>query len=214
MGMLDDGGTTVQAGAEAASSAETILDAAEKLMADHGYAATSISAICRASGLPVGSLYHHFGSKAGILAAVMERGTVRFYASLAGLVRENASPEQRLQQYYAHAPGLLLDNIPYFKILHASLAGSDAEVLERVFASNEHVAVRLAAAIEPVAQRAGAPDPAGLAIRLARFSATYAGGAMLSSGYQRTRLHREMAPLHGMVLMVIEAAAAGASDRS
>lgn len=211
--MLDSGGSTVQA-TEAASSAEAILDAAEKLMADHGYAATSISAICRASGLPVGSIYHHFGSKAGVLAAVMERGTVRFYASLASLVRENSSPEQRLEQYYAHAPGLLLDNTPYFKILHASLAGTDPDVLERVHASNQLVAVRLADAIEPVAERAGAPDPAGLAIQLARFSVTYAGGAMLSSGYEQTGLYREMAPLHGMVVMAIEAAAAGAPDRN
>ncbi|MFJ8003943.1 TetR/AcrR family transcriptional regulator [Streptomyces fagopyri] len=213
MGLIDRGeDRETRTPTEAMSSADVILDAAEKLMSDNGYAATSISAICRESGLPVGSVYHHFGSKAGILAAVMERGTVRFYASLAGMVRENASPEQRLEQYYTHAPELLVENTPYFKILHASLAGTDSDLLNRVHASNEHVAVRLAETIEPVARRAGVRDSAGLAIRLARFSVTYAGGAMLSAGYETNRLYGEMAPLYGMVLMAIEAAAA--ADRA
>lgn len=213
MSMIDRSGVSdTRTPNDVASSADAILDAAEKLMADNGYAATSISAICRDSGLPVGSVYHHFGSKAGILAAVMERGTVRFYASLAAMVRENASPEQRLEQYYAHAPELLVGNTPYFKILHASLAGTDSDLLKRVYASNEHVAVRLAETIEPVARRAGVRDSSGLAIRLARFSATYAGGAMLAAGYEATRLSTEMAPLYGMVLLAIEAAAA--ADRA
>ncbi|MGY5036105.1 hypothetical protein ACWC9U_35945 [Streptomyces sp. 900116325] len=105
----------------------------------------------------------------------------------------------------AAAPG----NIPYLKILHGSLAGTDSDLIERMYTSNEHVAARLAKAIQPVAERAGVPDPPALAIRIARFSTTYTGGAMLSSGYEAARLYREMAPLHGMVLMAIEAAAAG-----
>jgi len=63
-------------------SREQILDATERLMATRGYAATSISDICKAGGLPPSSIYWHFGSKEGVLAAVMERGADRFFAAI------------------------------------------------------------------------------------------------------------------------------------
>src|SRR6478736_2482228 len=59
-----------------------ILDATERLMSTRGYAATSISDIPKACGLPPSSIYWHFGSKEGVLAAVMERGADRFFAAI------------------------------------------------------------------------------------------------------------------------------------
>lgn len=63
-------------------SRERILDVASRLMADRGYAATSIAQICDAAGLPPSSLYWHFGSKEELLGAVMERGAERWFADL------------------------------------------------------------------------------------------------------------------------------------
>jgi AcrR family transcriptional regulator len=63
-------------------SRELILDATERLMATRGYAGTSISDIRKACGLPPSSIYWHFGSKEGVLAAVMERGADRFFAAI------------------------------------------------------------------------------------------------------------------------------------
>jgi AcrR family transcriptional regulator len=63
-------------------SRELILDATERLMATRGYAATSISDIRKACGLPPSSIYWHFGSKEGVLAAVMERGAERYFAAI------------------------------------------------------------------------------------------------------------------------------------
>jgi AcrR family transcriptional regulator len=63
-------------------SRELILDATERLMATRGYAATSISDIRKTCGLPPSSIYWHFGSKEGVLAAVMERGADRFFAAI------------------------------------------------------------------------------------------------------------------------------------
>jgi AcrR family transcriptional regulator len=63
-------------------SRELILDATERLMATRGYAATSISDIRKACGLPPSSIYWHFGAKEGVLAAVMARGADRFFAAI------------------------------------------------------------------------------------------------------------------------------------
>ena len=54
----------------AATSArqEAILDAALKLFNRHGYAATSIDDLRKASRASVGSIYHHFGGKEGVAA--------------------------------------------------------------------------------------------------------------------------------------------------
>ena len=62
-------------------SREEILDAAERLMGSRGYAATSISTLSKECGLPASSIYWHFGSKSGVLGAVMERGSRRFFAA-------------------------------------------------------------------------------------------------------------------------------------
>jgi AcrR family transcriptional regulator len=61
-----------------AGSRERILDAAERLVGERGYTAASISLISEASGLPASSIYWHFGSKEGLLAAVVERGAQRW----------------------------------------------------------------------------------------------------------------------------------------
>jgi AcrR family transcriptional regulator len=63
-------------------SRELILDATERLMSTRGFAATSINDIRKACGLPPSSIYWHFGSKEGVLAAVMERGADRFFAAI------------------------------------------------------------------------------------------------------------------------------------
>lgn len=53
-------------------SRQRIISETLKLFAQHGYAGTSLSAICEATGLPTSSLHHHFGSKVGICLAAIE----------------------------------------------------------------------------------------------------------------------------------------------
>ncbi len=64
-----------------ARSRTAILDAALQLMSESGYDGASVAKIAQTSGLPASSIYWHFGSKAGILAAVMERGAEAFFAT-------------------------------------------------------------------------------------------------------------------------------------
>ena len=65
-----------------ARSREIVLDAAQSLMAEHGYEAATVAAIVERAGIPASSIYHYFGSKEGVLLAVMERGAERFFAEL------------------------------------------------------------------------------------------------------------------------------------
>jgi AcrR family transcriptional regulator len=57
---------------------DSILDAARALVLRDGPRATSIAAIARESGAPVGTLYHRFGNRDGVLAAAWLRALGRF----------------------------------------------------------------------------------------------------------------------------------------
>ncbi|QGU06028.1 Fatty acid metabolism regulator protein [Corynebacterium occultum] len=57
---------------------KAILDAAARLMAERGFEGTTVAALEKESGFPASSIYWHFSSKEGVLAAVMERGAVQF----------------------------------------------------------------------------------------------------------------------------------------
>ncbi len=65
-------------------SREAILTVATDLMAERGFAATSIGSICSATGLAPTAVYWHFGSKDGLLAAIVQHSVERWYRELAG----------------------------------------------------------------------------------------------------------------------------------
>ena len=49
-----------------------ILDAAQKLFGDHGYAATTVEAIAGAAGVATDTIYATFANKAGVLHALLD----------------------------------------------------------------------------------------------------------------------------------------------
>ena len=63
-------------------SRELVLDAAERVMAEDGFEAATLARVVKEAGIPMSSVYHYYGSKDGILLAVMERGAERFFADL------------------------------------------------------------------------------------------------------------------------------------
>jgi len=68
---------------EGARTRERVLEVAAQLIANHGYAATSIARISKASGANPASIYWAFESKEGLFAAVMERAAEAFFRELA-----------------------------------------------------------------------------------------------------------------------------------
>jgi AcrR family transcriptional regulator len=64
-------------------------------MAEEGFEATTLVRVVTESGIPESSVYHYYGSKEGILLAVMERGAERFFAGL-------PDPDQRVGNATQH----------------------------------------------------------------------------------------------------------------
>ncbi|MEU8307452.1 helix-turn-helix domain-containing protein [Actinomadura sp. NPDC048955] len=72
--------------ARADATRQALLTAALRVFADRGYADAGIAEIVERSGISVGSLYHHYGGKAGLYVALWEDLTAEQEASAAQAV--------------------------------------------------------------------------------------------------------------------------------
>jgi AcrR family transcriptional regulator len=100
-----------------ARSRELVLDAAERLMADKGYGAATVSALVAEAGVPASSVYHYFDSKEGVLLAVMERGAERFFDALPTLDRRQGSQAEHLGALVETVSTTLERNPDFLRIL-------------------------------------------------------------------------------------------------
>ena len=56
-----------------AETSARLVRMARKMFFDHGYAGTSMDALCAAAGVTRGALYHNFGGKEGLFEAVIRQ---------------------------------------------------------------------------------------------------------------------------------------------
>lgn len=112
-------------------SRDEILEAASRLMAERGFAATTLSELSRVSGVPKSAVYHHFRSKAGLLSAVMERGAHAFFEHMAKAQERpprECGVRERLGWYLQRTGEVFLAH-PDFLRLHLILV-MNAEVMD------------------------------------------------------------------------------------
>jgi AcrR family transcriptional regulator len=78
---------------QGARTRDRVLAAATDLMAERGYSGTTISAISKASGVMPASIYWHFESKEGLLAAVIDRAAERWFQGIAEVLAQQDAGE-------------------------------------------------------------------------------------------------------------------------
>lgn len=111
-------------------SRELVLDAAERLMAEHGYEAATVAALKDKAGIPMSSIYHYFGSKDGVLLAVMERGAERFFGQVPALTTRPRRPVEHLRVTVQSYAGAVDRNPDFLRLLMAMAAQPpDGDVL-------------------------------------------------------------------------------------
>ncbi|MGV9248970.1 TetR/AcrR family transcriptional regulator [Streptomyces sp. NPDC003710] len=209
-----------------ARSRDAILDTAGELMSRYGYAATSISMISAACGLPTSSLYWHFGSKDGIYVAVLRRARTALLLALPPAEMPGADVAQRLDAFLAevkeaferHPHGLRL-------LLGLGMVQQDASTAAVAEVRHYRDAL-LAWAREAVSAVLGLREGSQVADELARFTLRMASGtavarwfepgAVLDTGPLRVAL-LALAAHHGVPLrgaLGEDAPRHGATDRS
>ncbi|HZB91129.1 MAG TPA: TetR/AcrR family transcriptional regulator [Stellaceae bacterium] len=87
---------------EAERRLERVLDIARKQFLAGGYSDTSLDAIARASGVAKKTLYHHFRSKAGLFAAILEALRRSWIAELRDVVVRSREPQLVLEAVALH----------------------------------------------------------------------------------------------------------------
>ena len=130
---------------EGAQTREKILSVAASLLAEQGYAATSISQICRRAAVRPASIYWAFGSKEGLFAAVMERAAEAFFEAIP--VAAGPDPLARLDEL-----GRMFEARPEFLrlllVLSLERREGDPAILEAARRVRRRATDRIAVALE------------------------------------------------------------------
>jgi len=103
---------------------DRILDAARALVLREGPRAASVAAIAAASGAPVGTIYHRFGNRDGLLAAVWLRALERFQRRCLAAAGDETDPIESGVAMASAAVGFAR-NLPEDALLLLSLRRDD-----------------------------------------------------------------------------------------
>lgn len=141
---------------------DPILDVARSLALDSGASATTIAEIARASGAPVGSLYHRFGSRDDLLAQLWIRAVRRSQATFLTVIDREDPIEGAVMGAMAildfcehqRADAQLLVSLRREDLLRAAPSPEVARELEGLNRPLERGLARLARALYGAAGRA------------------------------------------------------------
>ncbi len=81
--------------AYSASTKRALVDVAEQLFTDHGYANTSLDSIVAGARVTKGALYHHFSGKQALFEAVFERVEADASRTIQKAIKDHRDPWQK-----------------------------------------------------------------------------------------------------------------------
>lgn len=201
-----------------AGTRERVIRAAAELFATRGFAATSISAIRNASGALPSSIYWEFGSKDGILAAVLEDSAARWLEQArASAVRAMAQPalsaKLRLGAYLEQLADALAERPEFLRLL-LLLSLERRDVDERSLQAIRQVRRRAVESLARLYAEAGIVDPAAQesdVVELARASLAFFDGAFVAAQVdpETTDLRRMFSLLHAGITAAVTRANRG-----
>ncbi|QNR96604.1 TetR/AcrR family transcriptional regulator [Stenotrophomonas sp. 169] len=84
--------------AEMEQTRASLISTARRVFSEHGYAATSMDDLTAQAGLTRGALYHHFGDKRGLLAAVVDQIDAETDARLQAISDQMDDPWEGFRQ--------------------------------------------------------------------------------------------------------------------
>jgi AcrR family transcriptional regulator len=159
---------------------ESLIEEAQKLLAEKGAAAFSLHELARRVGVSVAAPYRHFENRDALLGAVAARGYDQLLGILGESLQETADPIEQLRLFGVCYMRFAIDHPELFAIMFNDRYRGETEAAQR-------------ASFEPMtefveqAQRAGALPPGLPAPEIARFLWATAHGLTvlhLNGGFQ------------------------------
>jgi AcrR family transcriptional regulator len=102
---------------------ERLLRAAADVFDRKGYAVASVREIVERAGFTKPALYYHFGSKEGILVAILEEGACRFERAVARALATDGTVRVRVGALLREIQALFRENVPAVRVAHAHFFG-------------------------------------------------------------------------------------------
>ncbi|CAM5471589.1 TetR/AcrR family transcriptional regulator OS=Streptomyces tendae OX=1932 GN=GUR47_18245 PE=4 SV=1 [Streptomyces tendae] len=99
-----------------------LLDAALRVYTDAGEQGLTVSAVTRASGVSLGSLYHHFGSIDGLVNALLTRWLGRLLEQLAEAVARSHDARTGVRALVCAYLAFVQEHPDVSRLLHSSRA--------------------------------------------------------------------------------------------
>lgn len=208
---LPSDGARTQRQLQGERSRRDLLAVARRLLAERGYAGMSVSALSDEASLSTSSIYWHFGSKDGVLAAVVEDGLEAFFASRVPADQYEGDPLERLEQMLmASAEQLELEpeNLRLLLILTLERHEGHERSLGVVHQMREASRKNWEAALRPVFERNGGAGDDELIRALALLGRCVSDGAFIASIDEET----SMSHVYLTFMRLVEALAASQRD--
>lgn len=169
---------------DGARSRERILDAAEELLSERGYAGTGIAAISEASGLPASSIYWHFESKEDLTAAAVERTTERWLEALEASEPGPEASSDEVVEWISQSLEEMGRQLPFFMrlslLLGLEVGHREPALMERLRRGRERTRGVIRGTLERVLGLEGTKVDAPLADEIARLSMAFSEGASVA----------------------------------
>ena len=201
--------TTATAGAD---TRERVMRAAAELFGARGFAGTSISAIRNASGVLPSSIYWEFGSKEGILLAVLEDSAARWLeqaraCAVRAMAQPTPSAEHRLGAYLEYLADAFAERPEFLRLL-LLLSLERRDVDERSLQAIRQVRQCAIESLAHLYAEAGIVDqaaPGSAVLELARASLAFFDGAFIAAQVdpETTDLRRMFSLLHAGITAAV-----------
>lgn len=112
-----------------ATTRERLLEAARTLFSEKGYAATSTRELAVHAECNVALISHYFGSKEGLLRAVLAEGIGEMIGELSKLATRDDPPEKRIERLVDFMVGHFSRSHAGMRIVHNELMHSNSPIL-------------------------------------------------------------------------------------
>jgi TetR/AcrR family transcriptional regulator len=100
-----------------------LLHAAVRVFDRKGYAAASVREVAEMAGVTKPAVYYHFGSKEGLLVAILDQAKRQVESTLDRAVARTGSARGRILALCEDTYGLFGQNVPIARVAHAVFLG-------------------------------------------------------------------------------------------
>jgi AcrR family transcriptional regulator len=130
---------------------ESIMLAAMELVCTRGYAGTSVDMVCKRAKVVKTAVYWHFGSKAGLMAALVDSANTLWIDTIEAQVAQAEAPVERLDRLLRTMREVITTRSQMLRLIEVVISESasmEPEVVEAVSRLHLHTMDTIASGFE------------------------------------------------------------------